>query len=94
MSLFEQYIDALARDLGIKTNRKGNFISEMFSSYRPSDYRGLIDEYLKASDPVADHQRNKRIQGLKDRQDDTGPLIGLRRDDKGGSGRTIADGVE
>lgn len=94
MLLFEQYIDALARDLGIKTNRKGNFISEMFSSYRPSDYRGLIDEYLKVSDPVTDCQSNKRIQGWTDRQDHTGPLVGLRRDDKGGSGGTSADEVE
>lgn len=94
MLIFEQYIDALARDLGIRTNRKGNFISEMFSSYRPSDYRGLIDEYLKASGPVADCHCNKRIQGWKDRQDGDGPLIELRGDDKGGSGKTIAGGVE
>ena len=43
-----QYIDTLARDLGIKTNRKSNPISEMFATYRPRDYRGLIDEFLKA----------------------------------------------
>ncbi|KAL8727153.1 MAG: hypothetical protein Q9166_006249 [cf. Caloplaca sp. 2 TL-2023] len=43
------YIDTLAKDLGIKTNRKRNPISEMFSSYRPSDYNGLIDEYLRVS---------------------------------------------
>ncbi len=42
-----QYIDTLAQDLGIKTNRKSNPISEMFSTYRPRDYRGLIDEYLR-----------------------------------------------
>ncbi|KAL9613791.1 MAG: hypothetical protein Q9167_001682 [Letrouitia subvulpina] len=43
------YIDCLAKDLGIKTARKSNPISEMFTSYRPSDYDGLIDEYLQAS---------------------------------------------
>ncbi|CAG8960046.1 hypothetical protein HYFRA_00013234 [Hymenoscyphus fraxineus] len=44
------YIDTLAKDLGIKTNRKGNPISEMFSPYRPRDYRGLIDEFLAAQE--------------------------------------------
>ncbi|KAI4232033.1 MAG: hypothetical protein LQ349_005243 [Xanthoria aureola] len=43
------YIDTLAKDLGIKTNRKSNPITEMFASYRPQDYNGLIDEYLAAS---------------------------------------------
>ncbi|OKL57961.1 hypothetical protein UA08_06761 [Talaromyces atroroseus] len=40
------YVDTLARDLGINTNRKCNPIAEMFSTYVPSDYNGLIDEYL------------------------------------------------
>ena len=40
-------MDTLARDLGIKTNRKSNIFSEMFVSYRPSDYRGLLDEFYK-----------------------------------------------
>ncbi|KAL9060510.1 MAG: hypothetical protein Q9206_001014 [Seirophora lacunosa] len=42
------YIDTLARDLGVRTKRKGNFFMEMFSPYRPSDYNGLIDEFLAA----------------------------------------------
>lgn len=44
-----KYIDTLARDLGIKTHRKSNLVSEWFSSYRPRDYKGLIDEYLRAN---------------------------------------------
>lgn len=48
IEVISQYIDTLARDLGIKTNRKSNPISEMFATYRPRDYRGLIDEFLKA----------------------------------------------
>ena len=48
-----QYVDTLARDLGIKTNRKSNPISEMFATYRPRDYRGLIDEYLGAKRAAA-----------------------------------------
>ncbi len=45
-----QYIDTLARDLGIKTNRKSNPVSEMFTPYRPRDYRGLIDEFLEVEE--------------------------------------------
>ena len=43
-----QYIDTLARDLGVKVNRKSNPFSEMFLPYRPSDYRGLVGEFLQA----------------------------------------------
>ncbi|KAL8757681.1 MAG: hypothetical protein Q9184_004142 [Pyrenodesmia sp. 2 TL-2023] len=46
--LSPQYIDTLARDLGIKTNRKSNILSEMFSPYKPSDYNGLLDEFHAA----------------------------------------------
>uniref|UniRef100_A0A8H7K9T4 FAD/NAD(P)-binding domain-containing protein n=1 Tax=Bionectria ochroleuca TaxID=29856 RepID=A0A8H7K9T4_BIOOC len=42
------YIDTLAGDLGIKTARKSNPFSEAFVRYKPSDYRGLIDEFLAA----------------------------------------------
>ncbi|WEW58623.1 FAD-dependent monooxygenase dep4 [Emydomyces testavorans] len=40
------YIDTLMRDLGLNPHRKSNILAEMFVPYRPSDYRGLIDEYL------------------------------------------------
>jgi dimethylaniline monooxygenase (N-oxide forming) len=43
-----QYVDTLARDLGIKTNRKSNVFSEMFVPYRPSDYNGLLGEFYAA----------------------------------------------
>ncbi|KAJ9664379.1 hypothetical protein H2198_000308 [Neophaeococcomyces mojaviensis] len=39
------YVDSLARDIGVRTNRKSNPISEMFSTYKPRDYKGIIDEY-------------------------------------------------
>ncbi|ETN44956.1 uncharacterized protein HMPREF1541_09831 [Cyphellophora europaea CBS 101466] len=42
---FLAYVDTLARDLGVRVNRKSNPISEMLATYRPRDYRGLIDEY-------------------------------------------------
>ncbi|EEP76518.1 predicted protein [Uncinocarpus reesii 1704] len=42
------YIDTLMRDLRLKTHRKSNIFAEMFVPYRPSDYRGLIDEFLSA----------------------------------------------
>ncbi|KAI9819301.1 MAG: hypothetical protein M1827_007458 [Pycnora praestabilis] len=53
------YIDTLAKDLGIKTNRKSNPFSEMFCSYRPSDYKGMIDEYLQ----VSESQSGSHING-------------------------------
>lgn len=46
------YCDDLGRDLGIRTQRKKNMVLEMFQPYRPSDYRGLIEEYL-AANPAA-----------------------------------------
>ncbi|KAL8639971.1 MAG: hypothetical protein Q9228_003057 [Teloschistes exilis] len=49
------YCDDLARDLGIRTQRKKNAVLEMFQPYRPSDYRGLIEEYL-AANPAAGYQ--------------------------------------
>ncbi|KAL8723274.1 MAG: hypothetical protein Q9225_000396 [Loekoesia sp. 1 TL-2023] len=42
------YVDTLARDLGIRTNRKSNIFSEMFVPYRPSDYYGLLEEFYEA----------------------------------------------
>ncbi|KAI0468798.1 FAD/NAD(P)-binding domain-containing protein [Xylaria cf. heliscus] len=49
---FLSYIDTLARDLGIKSSRKSNPFSEMFVRYKPSDYRGLIDEFLAAQNKI------------------------------------------
>lgn len=43
-----QYVDTLAKDLGLNTNRKSNPFSEMFASYRPSDWKGFIPEFLEA----------------------------------------------
>jgi hypothetical protein len=43
-----QYVDTLARDLGLNTNRKSNPFSEMFLPYHPRDWRGLIPEFLQA----------------------------------------------
>ncbi len=34
------------RDLGLKVNRKSNPITEMFTPYKPVEYKGLVDEYL------------------------------------------------
>ncbi|KAI9785108.1 MAG: hypothetical protein M1816_000519 [Peltula sp. TS41687] len=60
------YIDTLARDLGIKTNRKSNPISEMFSSYRPSDYKGLIDEYLGTAKTTATRKTTEKYPSFDD----------------------------
>lgn len=57
-----QYIDCLARDLSINTRRKSNPIMEMFASYRPSDYRGLIDEYIAAQQKSTLPQTSHHVQ--------------------------------
>ncbi|KAH8598660.1 hypothetical protein B0O99DRAFT_650378 [Bisporella sp. PMI_857] len=48
-SLFDflPYLDSLCRDMGLNSNRKNNFISEIFSPYKPEDFNGFIDEYLE-----------------------------------------------
>lgn len=35
-------------DLGINSHRKGNALLEMFSFYRPSDFNGVVKEWLVA----------------------------------------------
>ncbi|OJJ42249.1 hypothetical protein ASPZODRAFT_77332 [Penicilliopsis zonata CBS 506.65] len=44
---FLPYIDLLFQDLGLKSRRKSNPISEFFSPYSPRDFNGFIDEYLQ-----------------------------------------------
>ncbi|KAL9030783.1 MAG: hypothetical protein Q9196_001133 [Gyalolechia fulgens] len=43
---FLPYIDTLCKDLGITSRRKGNWLAEIFSPYKPDDFDGFIDEYL------------------------------------------------
>ncbi|KAF6240609.1 hypothetical protein HO173_001280 [Letharia columbiana] len=48
---FLPYLDGLCEDAGINPRRKGNFLSELFSPYRPEDFRGFVDEYLAKRPP-------------------------------------------
>ncbi|KAL9634718.1 MAG: hypothetical protein Q9164_003924, partial [Protoblastenia rupestris] len=57
------YVDTLCRDLGIRPNRKGNPITEMFQPYRPSDYNGLFDEFLDAQAKKARLEEARRNLG-------------------------------
>lgn len=41
------YVDTLLRDLGLVTNRKSNWWKEIFECYRPQDYRGMIEEWVR-----------------------------------------------
>ncbi|GAB7353358.1 hypothetical protein MBLNU459_g3842t1 [Dothideomycetes sp. NU459] len=43
---FLSYVDGILEDLGIRSRRKSNFISEICSPYQPSDFKGFVDEYL------------------------------------------------
>ncbi|KAF2425275.1 FAD/NAD(P)-binding domain-containing protein [Tothia fuscella] len=40
------YIDMLLHDLKLASHRKGNVLLEIFGSYGPKDYRGLVEEWL------------------------------------------------
>jgi hypothetical protein len=50
------------RDLGLNPRRKSNLFSELCVRYRPSDYRGLVDEYLEASGRVGEKHANANHQ--------------------------------
>jgi dimethylaniline monooxygenase (N-oxide forming) len=39
------YLDGLLRDMGVKSRRKGNFLSEFFSPYGPDVYANCMEEY-------------------------------------------------
>jgi dimethylaniline monooxygenase (N-oxide forming) len=45
---FHNYLDTLLMELGVKPNRKGNPIAEIFSAYEPADYAGVVEEYERA----------------------------------------------
>ncbi|KAL9112407.1 MAG: hypothetical protein Q9227_003249 [Pyrenula ochraceoflavens] len=40
------YLDRLLGDAGLKSRRKGNFVSELFAPYGPHCYGGYLDEYM------------------------------------------------
>lgn len=67
------------KDLGLNPHRKSNFLAEMFVRYRPSDYRGILDEYLA-------------LKGRKSRELANGrkPAIVYAN----GDGHTLPDGHE
>ncbi|KAI0169555.1 FAD/NAD(P)-binding domain-containing protein [Hypoxylon sp. FL1284] len=44
---FLPYIDSIFADLGLKSRRKSNPVSEVLSPYHPHDFNGFVDEYLK-----------------------------------------------
>lgn len=39
------YIDAVLRDLGVRTRRKSSLLKEIFEPYRLKDYQGLVEEW-------------------------------------------------
>ncbi|KAG5810253.1 hypothetical protein H9Q74_006582 [Fusarium xylarioides] len=40
------YIDTLMKDPGLNLLRKSNAFKEWFVTYKPSDYKTILDEYL------------------------------------------------
>jgi cation diffusion facilitator CzcD-associated flavoprotein CzcO len=49
--VFDQvpYMDSLLQDLGLPYWRKGNIFAELFSPYMGPDYRGVVQEWLRAN---------------------------------------------
>ena len=49
--VFDQvpYLDTLLQDLGLKFWRKPNILAELFGSYRSTDYKGVVQEWLSAN---------------------------------------------
>ncbi|MCJ1396071.1 hypothetical protein MMC18_008959 [Xylographa bjoerkii] len=45
------YLDKLLGEAGVKSRRKGNFVSELLSPYGPHTYDGYLDEYLAKRAP-------------------------------------------
>ncbi|TID14199.1 hypothetical protein E6O75_ATG09278 [Venturia nashicola] len=56
------YIDMLYRDLGINSYRKGNALLEMFSFYRPSDFNGVVKEWLASRSHGQPKDRKEEVQ--------------------------------
>lgn len=44
------YVDLLVNDLGLNCHRKGSYIQELFSPYKPRDYKGLTEEWAQKHD--------------------------------------------
>jgi hypothetical protein len=42
-------MDSLLQDLGLPYWRKGNIFAELFSPYMGPDYRGVVQEWLRAN---------------------------------------------
>ncbi|KIV82522.1 hypothetical protein PV11_04625 [Exophiala sideris] len=49
--VFDQvpYFDTLLQDLGLKFWRKPNIFAELFGAYRSTDYKGVVQEWLRAN---------------------------------------------
>ncbi|KAJ9616356.1 hypothetical protein H2200_000074 [Cladophialophora chaetospira] len=52
--VFDQvpYMDSLLQDLGLRYWRKSNIFAELFSPYMAPDYRGIVQEWLRANGGV------------------------------------------
>ncbi|KAM4056691.1 pyridine nucleotide-disulfide oxidoreductase [Hirsutella rhossiliensis] len=50
---FLPYVDSLYHDLGVNPRRKGNPISEIFALYKPSDFRGVVKEWIESREQEA-----------------------------------------
>jgi hypothetical protein len=70
--VFDQnpYFDLLLRDLGLPYWRKPNILAELFSPYRGLDYKGVVQEWLRAADTPG------KAASAAARAPETDPLLG------------------
>lgn len=59
--VFDQlgYFDLLLQDLQLEYRRKSNFLAELFGSYDARDYRGIVQEWIKAAKAREDAAQKK-----------------------------------
>ncbi|KAK7921623.1 hypothetical protein PG985_009645 [Apiospora marii] len=48
------YIDLLLGDLGLSSTRKEGWLSDLLGQYRPHDYEGIVEEWIKTWSSVTE----------------------------------------
>lgn len=62
--VFDQvpYFDTLLQDLGLKYWRKPHILAELFGAYRSTDYRGVVQEWMKANGPTERLKQQRDVE--------------------------------
>jgi hypothetical protein len=52
------HFDVLLRDLGLQARRKGSELAEVWKSYGPEDYKGLLEEWMEKEKAVREGKKD------------------------------------